>query len=591
MGWGFDVSWTGAWVGLAFPLAVGLVLTSLYAGPYRRLCDPNVQFRRTRRPRSLARSLTAALVVGCAVYALLLTVRIRLLLLLFPGLVGPGSESHAAGWLATAFLAVILVSEFFVVLHLLFYLHLCRDGVSRYARRALPELPADLPAVVVLIPACDELPETLERPLGSLDQIQYRNCHVILVENSRDPERKRTTLALAQRYGVSVLQVANRGTKAAALNDVRDALPPETRYLSVLDADQRIEGDFVSDLVALLEAHPEEGWVQTPQSYEDGPGSILRTAAAQQLIGLSDGTLQGKDVRGACPLLGTNYLLRLRALDEVGGWTEGFVNEDTPTSYRMQLAGWRGRYQQHVYATGLAPPGFGALWRQQARWSLANTKLFFSIVSGFFSRRRRPTRVVTEYLAYVSYELLTFLIAILALLPTVALVVSFFLLPRGDVLGTPLGIWQWAFVSLYPFHVLLLFFPQINMGLRGYPARNLVLVQGLVTCLGSAYLNGVRRAVFGARAIFESSTRGGAPLRSRAPRAWWRLVPPLLAFGMFLGAGAASLWMVALVPTSPFPWIVLFWSGYNAVNTGHAVLFLVDDPRARERRVGGARAL
>lgn len=584
------MSWIGAWVGLAFPFAVGLVLTGLYTGPYRRLCDPDEQFRRTQRPRSLGRALTSALVVGCAVYGLLLTVRIRLLLLLFPGLIGSGSESHAEGWLATAFFTVILASEFLVVAHLLFYLHLCRDGVSRYARRAIPDLPAALPAVALLIPACDELPETLERPLGSLCQIRYPNCHVIVVENSRDPERRRTTLELAERYGVAVVQVVNRGTKAAALNDVRDALPSDTRYLSVLDADQRIEGDFVSDLVALLEAHPEEGWVQTPQSYEDGPGSILRTAAAQQLIGLSDGTLQGKDVRDACPLLGTNYLLRLRALDEVGGWTEGFVNEDTPTSYRMQLAGWRGRYQQHVYATGLAPPGFGALWRQQARWSLANTRLFFSIVAEFFSRRRRPARIVVEYLTYVSYELLTFLIAILALMPTAALVVSFFLLPRGEVLGAPLGIWQWAFVSLYPFHVLLLFFPQINMGLRGYPLRNLVLVQGLVTCLGSAYLNGVRRAVFGARAIFESSARGGSVLRSRAPRAGWRLVPPLLAFGVFLGAGAASLWMALLMPTSPFPWIVLFWSGYNAVNTGHALLFLIDDRRARERRVAAARA-
>jgi cellulose synthase/poly-beta-1,6-N-acetylglucosamine synthase-like glycosyltransferase len=581
------------WTLLLFPAVVAVALAALRFLPYRRLGDPVERFRASIRPPRLRWALTGVLLFGGAIYITLVAVRVALAGDILSGIGAADTSAFLMGLAAAGLFCLTLVCELIVVAHLFFYLRLCRDGARHYRLQEVPELPSDLPKVALLIPTCDELPETLERPLQSLDRIRYPNCRVILVENSRDPVLKEVALRMARAYGIDAVDLANRGTKAAALNDVRPHLDADTKYVAVLDADQRLSADMVSELVALLEADPSAGWIQTTQIYEDTKGSLLRTAAAQQLLVLYDSALQGKDVRGVCPMLGTNFVVRLDALDAVGGWEESYVNEDTATSYAIQLRGLKGRYRERVYAS------MEALWRQQRRWAHANSKLAFTIMRGFFRPGRRPFRVVADYLALTSYELLAFVIAVLAIVPSVALVAVALLVSNGSAALPAISGWQWVFASLYPFHVLLLFFPHVNMGLRGYPIRNLVLFQGLVACLGPVYLQGVKRTVVGQPAIFESPVRT-IPAGRRSPRYGWFSVPAPQAIGfvLFVVLGSLALAITLRNPASPFTWIVTFWAAFHAVCTGHYALFAQEERRAvhapvlvrRELRTAGGEA-
>ncbi len=562
-----------------------MILGGIRFGLYPRLGDPTNLFRQSRRSERLRHALQIILVLGVVVYLAMLAVRIPILLSI-TGAVPEINEGLGfrvlLGWLPAALFVVTIACEAIVVTHLLFYLNLCRQGATRYRPLTIPSPPLLPPKVALLIPACDEPEEILERPLRSLSYIRYAACRPILVENSRNKSRKKAALALAERYGIEVIDLPNRGTKAAALNDARSRLDPDTKYLAVLDADQKLCADLVSDLVAILEKNPEVTWIQTAQSYEDASESLLRCAAGQQLLILYDSALEGKDVHGVCPILGTNYLLRLAALDAVGGWDETYVNEDTPTAYAMQLQGGVGRYLQRLYAQGLAPPTLEALWKQQARWAHSNSRLALSILAGFFRRGRRPVIVVADYLALSGYELVLFCIAFLSIVPALALVGSFMVFPESIAVTETVGRWQWAFASLYPFYLLLLFFPHINMGLRGYPIQNLVLLQGITSSLGPVYLSGVRRALFGQRPIFESAIRRVRP-KERGRFLRWLITPQVVAFLVFIIVGSIAVTIGFQHPGSPFPWIVAFWTVFHAVALGHYFLFVHEDALAMHR--------
>jgi cellulose synthase/poly-beta-1,6-N-acetylglucosamine synthase-like glycosyltransferase len=170
----------------------------------------------------------------------------------------------------------------------------------------------------VLIPACNEAPEVLERTLRALAHLDHPALQVLLVENSRDPVQKSACLAGARRLGVDALDLVNRGSKAAALNDARAQLHPDTRYVLLLDADQALREDLLRDALPLLEDDPGLAFVQTAQAYEDCTGSLLAAAAAQQQMLVYDCVLESKNRVGQVYCLGTNVVLRLSVLDEVG---------------------------------------------------------------------------------------------------------------------------------------------------------------------------------------------------------------------------------------------------------------------------------
>jgi cellulose synthase/poly-beta-1,6-N-acetylglucosamine synthase-like glycosyltransferase/phosphoglycerol transferase MdoB-like AlkP superfamily enzyme len=552
---------------LTFPVVVVLVLMGLRLGPYRSVVDPRRLVGRNLRPHAQRLALAAVLALAAITVPLLFGIRLHLV---YTWLMA--AQIGAIQWVGVSAFSIVLVCEAIITLHLLFYLKLCYDGTRPTRQDDAPPLNAgEEPAVVLLIPACDEQPSTLERPLGSLQRIRYPKCRVILVENSRDPEAKRAALSLAAEYGVEAFDLPNYGTKAAALNEARRRLGSGVTYVAVLDADQLIDGDFVSDLVPLLERDATLGWLQTPQSYETSDERLLQRAAAQQMSVLFDSSLEGKSARGLCPILGTGFIVRVAALDSVGGWRTDFINEDTATSYFMQLAAWKGRYIPRMYTSGIAPPTLGALAAQQVRWSHSNTLLVFEIVRGFFRRQERPSRVVADYLSFASFEIIMCLIALLSLTPTTFLVLSFF---SGPALGSaPVDPLRWAFASLYSLYVLLVLFPQVNLALRGYPTRNLLLLQGLNACMAPSYARGVRHAIFGAGRLFETTARAA----SAAPRAGRRvpagIVPQAIAFAVLVGLGSGAAYLIALQPQSPFPWVVLFWSAYHAISAGHIWLF------------------
>lgn len=564
-----------SWLGLViFPALVALVLVLLRGRAYRRLVDVNEVFRRGWRAPALVPLLDALRFVAVAVFVALQAVRLPFLWRAVRTLSEGAPSLATAG--ADLLLAAGAACELLAFVHLLFYLSLCRTSAAAPRAAAPAPKPRTEPApqVAVLIPACNEAPEVLERSLRGLAHLDHPALQALLVENSRDPVQKSAGLACARRLGVQALDLVNRGSKAAALNDARPHLHPDTRYVLVLDADQALREDLLRDALPLLEADPGLAFVQTAQAYEDCTSSLLAAAAAQQQMLLYDCVLESKDRVGHVSCLGTNVVLRLSALDEVGGWDEENVTEDLSTSHRIHARGHRSRYLRHIYATGLAPRDLAAYFRQQARWAWGNTGLFLRLLG---RGRREPGTTLgleLQYLWSSGFYVHTLVLAGLGVAPTLALILAALAGP-GASMASALPVPASIYASLYALYVMVLFLPFANMALRGYPLQNLILVQGLTTSTGPVYLRGVWRALRHARAVFDP-VRRASPASGPSP---WP-VSQIVSFAIFNATGALLTTVALAHPGHPIPWILAFWCFVHGVSVGHTFLLRAGGPAA-----------
>jgi hypothetical protein len=61
-------------------------------------------------------------------------------------------------------------------------------------------------------------------------------------------------------------------------------------------------------------------------------------------------------------------LFRRSALEEIGGWNEWCISEDTEASLRVLKAGWSGMYIPRCFGRGIVPPTYAGLNTQRHRW-------------------------------------------------------------------------------------------------------------------------------------------------------------------------------------------------------------------------------
>jgi cellulose synthase/poly-beta-1,6-N-acetylglucosamine synthase-like glycosyltransferase len=66
---------------------------------------------------------------------------------------------------------------------------------------------------------------------------------------------------------------------------------------------------------------------------------------------------------------GTVGGVRLSALDDVGGWHDGVLAEDTDLTYRLLMCGWRVAYLAHAECYEEVPQSWPVRFRQIGRWA------------------------------------------------------------------------------------------------------------------------------------------------------------------------------------------------------------------------------
>ncbi|MCC6477442.1 glycosyltransferase [bacterium] len=390
---------------LVYAASAALALLALIVLGYKPRTEINKTFHAYRRTPALRKTVTAWFVVLAMTFIVVQTLRLPFYKYVFTELTKSATllrtgwePVHALGML------LLLLCELLVLMHWLVYVYYCWRATHRY------ELPKELPLVsqpevLVVIACCDEDPDVLERSVSSVMKQDYPNYRAVLVENSRDERKKHQCAAVAERFGMQVLHIANRGHKAGALNDAMLQIRGDAKYLAVFDVDHVVSKDALSQLVPHLEADDEVAFVQTPQLYANAEETWTTRAAAMQEMLLYDSIMEAKGSYERALCCGSNFVMRIEALESVGGWDEGTVSEDLMTSFLIHKKGWKSLYHRAAFAVGLGPNTVYGYWKQQRRWATGNTSVAKRVFKEMFGIGgvRAPFALSADYLWSAGY--------------------------------------------------------------------------------------------------------------------------------------------------------------------------------------------
>jgi cellulose synthase (UDP-forming) len=221
-------------------------------------------------------------------------------------------------------------------------------------------------SVDVLIPTLNEGIDILERTVAGCIEISYPHSTYILDDGNRPEVRK-----LAEKKGVNYIsRKSNINAKAGNLNNALKDISGE--LIVVFDADFVPKPDFLNGLTDYFN-DDSVAVVQTPQEYYNTDSFQHIRMPVGKMYNDQDffmrSVLPARNNYNAAYWIGTNAIIRRKAIDSVGGFAIESVTEDLLTSIKLHENGWKIIYINESRASGLAPVNASQYFIQRRRWA------------------------------------------------------------------------------------------------------------------------------------------------------------------------------------------------------------------------------
>ncbi len=232
-----------------------------------------------------------------------------------------------------------------------------------------------LPEVDILIPTYNEPEFILKRTIIGCQALDYPYKNIYLLDDTNRPEIR----VLAQALGCNYLtRPNNQYAKAGNLNH---ALTQTTGELvTVFDADFIPTTNFLARTVGFFQ-NPQVGLVQTPQNFYNVDPIAHNLGLEQQVVPEEEAFyryIEGiKDGAGSVVCAGTSFVVRRKALEEVGYFVTDSISEDYFTGVRLSAQGYQVIYLQEKLSAGLAAESISTHIEQRLRWARGTLQAFF----------------------------------------------------------------------------------------------------------------------------------------------------------------------------------------------------------------------
>jgi cellulose synthase/poly-beta-1,6-N-acetylglucosamine synthase-like glycosyltransferase len=273
---------------------------------------------------------------------------------------------------------VIIIAYFTILAILSFY------GLHRYimvflyhrhkSKAAVPKSKfEELPRVTVQIPTYNEM-YVMERVIDAVCAFDYpRDRMDIQVLDDSTDETQNIARSAVERWRAQGLDICyihredRTGFKAGALeNGLRTA---KGEFVAIFDADFVPDPDFLQKSIHYF-TDPKVGMVQGRWEHLNRGYSFLTKTQAIFLDGhfmLESYTrfLSGRFFN----FNGTAGILRIKAIEEAGGWEHDTLTEDLDLSYRAQIRGWKFIFLPGLSVPAELPVEINSFKSQQCRWA------------------------------------------------------------------------------------------------------------------------------------------------------------------------------------------------------------------------------
>ena len=236
------------------------------------------------------------------------------------------------------------------------------------------------PTVSILLPARDEA-QVIERLLQRVTKLTYphHKLQVIAIDDASSD----ATGHIAEEFSKchSFIEVLHRDEKtggigkAAAMNAGLRRATGE--IVLCFDADYYPQRDIVQKLVREF-VDPSVGAVQgRPVVWNEAQNAVTRLVTLERIGGYRVDQ-EARDNLGLIPQFGgTVEGFRRSILEDLGGFDESMLTEDTDLTFHIYLAGFKVRYVGDAECYEEAVNSWKAYWRQRHRWARGHMQVCF----------------------------------------------------------------------------------------------------------------------------------------------------------------------------------------------------------------------
>ena len=136
-------------------------------------------------------------------------------------------------------------------------------------------------------------------------------------------------------------------------------------YVAGLDADMIPEPDWLRVVLPHLLNDPRIALACPPQTFYDIPVNDPLTQTMAHFAGITEVV---NDALGHADCLGSGYVVRRSAIEQIGGFPVESLSEDVCCSATLLGAGWKTAFVQRPVQYGSVPESFLAHVKQRTRW-------------------------------------------------------------------------------------------------------------------------------------------------------------------------------------------------------------------------------
>lgn len=289
----------------------------------------------------------------------------------------------------------------------------------RYYMQCEKETPPELtefPFVSVLVPAHNEA-KVIAQTVEALLRFDYpADRYEIIVVNDNSSDASAQILAKIQsNHPQRRLQIINTDAKTGAKGK-SNALnigfaKAAGEYIAVYDADNTPEREALKYLVAEIVNDDTLGAVIGKFRTRNRNTNMLTRFINIETIAFQWMAQAGRwNLMKLCTIPGTNFVIRRKILEDIGGWDVKAVAEDTEISYRIYLMGYRIKLVPRAVTWEQEPQTLSVWFRQRLRWVRGNIYVLIKNFHLVFKPSAKRLRFDLLYSLGVYFLLLTSLL-------------------------------------------------------------------------------------------------------------------------------------------------------------------------------------
>ncbi|MBF0128744.1 MAG: poly-beta-1,6 N-acetyl-D-glucosamine synthase, partial [Alphaproteobacteria bacterium] len=257
---------------------------------------------------------------------------------------------------------------------------------ERHDRASAGGLPAlsRHPSVSIVIPCFNEA-RNIRETIAHAARQNYPDFEIIAINDGSSDDTLEIITNLQNLYPrLRVINVTSNQGKALGL--ILAAAVSRSEIIVGIDGDSLLAPDAVAWMIHHFLADPTVGAVTGNPRVRNRSTLLGRIQVGEfsSVVGMIKRTQHAYG--SLFTVSGVIAAFRAEALRDVGYWTPGMLTEDVDVTWKLQLAGWKIRFEPKALCWVLMPETVRGLWKQRVRWA-----------QGGFEVMRRYTRQILHW--------------------------------------------------------------------------------------------------------------------------------------------------------------------------------------------------